>query len=54
MPTIWHKTDAQALKEMEHQYEKYLIRTSDDTLSAEDVALRYKQLWQVEEAFCPI
>jgi IS4 transposase len=30
---------------------KYLIRTSDDTLSAEDVALGYKQLSEVEAAF---
>lgn len=30
---------------------KYLIRTSDDTLSAVDVALGYKQLYQVENAF---
>lgn len=30
---------------------KYLLRTSDDTLSAEDVALGYKQLIEVEEAF---
>lgn len=36
---------------MEHLDGKYLIRTSDDTLSAEDVALGYKQFWQVETAF---
>jgi hypothetical protein len=30
---------------------KYLIRTSDDTLSPEDVALGYKQLAEVEDAF---
>lgn len=30
---------------------KFLIRTSDDTLSAEDVALGYKQLSEVEAAF---
>jgi hypothetical protein len=30
---------------------KYLIRTSDDTISAEDVALGYKQLLEVEDAF---
>ncbi len=30
---------------------KYLIRTSDDTLTAEDVALGYKQLAEVEAAF---
>lgn len=30
---------------------KYLLRTSDDTLSPEDVALGYKQLLEVEAAF---
>jgi len=30
---------------------KYLLRTSDDTLSPEDVALGYKQLYEVEDAF---
>jgi transposase len=30
---------------------KYLLRTSDDTLSAEDVALGYKQFLEVEDAF---
>jgi Transposase DDE domain len=30
---------------------KFLLRTSDPTLSAEDVALGYKQLWQVERAW---
>ncbi len=30
---------------------KYLLRTSDDTLSATDVALGYKQLAEVEQAF---
>lgn len=30
---------------------KYLLTTSDDTLEAEDVALGYKQLLQVEQAF---
>ena len=30
---------------------KYLLSTSDDTLSAEDVALGYKQLAEVERAF---
>lgn len=29
----------------------YLLRTSDDTLSAEDVVLGYKQLFAVEDAF---
>jgi transposase len=30
---------------------KYLLSTSDDTISAEDVALGYKQLMEVERAF---
>ena len=30
---------------------KYLLLTSDDTLSVEDVALGYKQLLEVEDAF---
>jgi hypothetical protein len=30
---------------------KYLLRTSDDTLSAEDTALGYRQLLQIEDAF---
>jgi len=38
--------------EREERYDgKYLIRTSDDTLSSEDVALGYKQLVDVENAF---
>ncbi len=45
------RIDLEALKAMERLDGKYLIRTSDDTLSAEDVALGYKQLWQVEAAF---
>lgn len=45
------RIDAKAVTAMERLDGKYLIRTSDDTLSAEDVALGYKQLWQVETAF---
>ena len=30
---------------------RYLLRTSDDTLSPEDVVLGYKQLYEVEDAF---
>ena len=30
---------------------KWLLRTSDDTLSSEDVALGYRQLLEVEDAF---
>lgn len=36
----------------EHQYDgKFLIETSDDTLSLEDVVFGYKQLYDVEHAF---
>ena len=30
---------------------KYLLRTSDDSLSAEDIVLGYKQLWDIERGF---
>ncbi|MEA5024611.1 hypothetical protein SDC9_48214 [bioreactor metagenome] len=45
------KINTQAVKAMEHLDGKYLIRTSDDTLSTEDIALGYKQLLEVERAF---
>lgn len=45
------KIDTQSIKAMEHLDGKYLIRTSDDTISTEDVALGYKQLLEVERAF---
>ncbi|GAB6172991.1 hypothetical protein JCM15765_24690 [Paradesulfitobacterium aromaticivorans] len=45
------KINTQAVKEMERLDGKYLIRTSDDTLSVEDVALGFKQLHEVEHAF---
>jgi transposase len=45
------KIDRQAVKEAERLDGKYLIGTSDDTLSAEDIALGYKQLMDVEAAF---
>lgn len=45
------RIDKEAVKAMEHLDGKYLIQTSDDTLSAEDVALGYKQLLKVEAAF---
>jgi hypothetical protein len=38
-------------REAERPKGKYLLRTSDDTLNAEDVALGYKQLIEVEDAF---
>ena len=43
--------DRKRMAEDERLDGKYLIRTSDDTLSAEDVALGYKQLAEVEAAF---
>jgi transposase len=45
------RINKQAVREAEKYDGKYLIRTSDDTLSVEDVALGYKQLLQVENAF---
>ena len=45
------KINNQVVKEMEHLDGKYLIRTSDDTLSVEDIAFGYKQLLEVERAF---
>nr|WP_041582014.1 IS1634 family transposase [Salisediminibacterium selenitireducens] len=45
------KLNKQAVRDAEKYDGKYLIRTSDDTLSIEDVALGYKQLLQVEDAF---
>jgi len=45
------RIDLAAIKAMEHLDGKYLLRTSDDTLSPEDVALGYKQLLKVEAAF---
>ncbi len=39
---------AQAVRAAERLDGKYLVPTSDDTLSAEDVALGYRQLLQVE------
>lgn len=45
------RIDLAAVKAMEHLDGKYLLQTSDDTLSAEEVALGYKQLLKVEDAF---
>jgi len=45
------KLDKQAIRDEAKYDGKYLIRTSDDTLSIEDIALGYKQLLQVEDAF---
>ncbi|WP_035101069.1 IS1634 family transposase [Aneurinibacillus terranovensis] len=45
------RIDLNAVKAMEHLDGKYLLRTSDDTLCTEDVAIGYKQLLKVEAAF---
>ena len=45
------KIDRVRVKAEEALDGKYLLSTSDDTLSAEDVALGYKQLMEVERAF---
>ncbi|WP_461183832.1 IS1634 family transposase, partial [Virgibacillus kimchii] len=45
------KLNKQAIRDASKYDGKYLIRTSDDTLSIEDIALGYKQLLQVEDAF---
>lgn len=43
--------DPAKVKAAERLDGKYLLRTSDDTLSPEDVALGYKQLIEIEDAF---
>ncbi|MDD5524657.1 MAG: IS1634 family transposase [Smithella sp.] len=45
------KIDKGKIKEEAHLDGKYIISTSDDTLTPEDVALGYKQLMEVEKAF---
>lgn len=45
------KISQAAVREAERYDGKYLIRTSDDTLSGEDAVLGYKQLADVEDAF---
>ncbi|MBA1336970.1 MAG: Transposase [Firmicutes bacterium] len=45
------KLNKEAIRDEERYDGEYLIRTSDDTLSPEDVALGYKQLVDVENAF---
>jgi transposase len=45
------KIDKGKIKEETHLDGKYIISTSDDTLTPEDVALGYKQLMEVERAF---
>lgn len=43
--------DAKAIKAAEHYDGKFLVHGNDDTLSAEDMALGYKQLMRVEQAW---
>ena len=45
------RTDAQAITAEEKLDGKYLLRSSDPTLSAEDIALGYKQLAEVERGW---
>jgi hypothetical protein len=45
------RIDRAAIRVEEHLDGKFLLRTSDPTLSAEDVALGYKQLLQVERGW---
>jgi len=45
------KIDKAKVKQYEKLDGKYLLSTSDESLSAEDVALGYKQLMEVERAF---
>ncbi len=45
------KIDKTKVKQYEKLDGKYLLSTSDESLSAEDVALGYKQLMEVERAF---
>lgn len=45
------RTDAAAIKAEQNLDGKYLLRTSDSRLSAEDIALGYKQLLEVERSW---
>ena len=45
------KIDNAKVKQEEKLDGKYLLSTSDESLSAEDIALGYKQLMEVERAF---
>ena len=45
------RIDMKKVRDEERYDGKYLLKTSDDTLSTEDVALGYKQLMDVERAF---
>ena len=43
--------DAKAIKAAEHYDGKFLVHGNDDTLSAQDMALGYKQMIRVEQAW---
>jgi transposase len=43
--------DAQAVTELERFDGKFVVHSNDDTLTAEDMALGYKQQQRVEEAW---
>jgi transposase len=45
------RVDRAAVKTEEHLDGKFLLRTSDPTLSVEDIALGYKQLLEIERAW---
>jgi len=45
------RLDAAAIKAEERLDGSYLLRCSDASLSAEEIALGYKQLWQIERAW---
>ena len=45
------RIDAEAIASEAKLDGKYLLRSSDPSLSAEDIALGYKQLWQVERGW---
>lgn len=45
------KLNREKIRQEEQLDGKFLIRVSDDQLSAEDAVLGYKQLWQIERVF---
>jgi len=45
------KLNREKINQEEQLDGKFLVRVSDDQLSAEDAALGYKQLWQIERVF---
>jgi hypothetical protein len=46
------RINQQAIRLAEKYSGKFVVHSNDDTLSAEDLALGYKQLMRVEEAWC--